>query len=103
MKNYISPPKNLADLADFLEEMNKEECSHIGYCGENNKEIYDTLINDFSDIEVNQSIVVAYFGDRIVGALGFDIDEENKSAEVWVHLSKMGKSILNLQMYYGMH
>ncbi|SDN09248.1 Ribosomal protein S18 acetylase RimI [Psychrobacillus sp. OK028] len=83
MTLYISNPKNLERLAAFLEIINKDDSFHIGYCGEDKKEIYDTLSNDFSDIDMEKSFVVAYDKDNIVGALGFDIDEENKSAEVW--------------------
>jgi len=87
----ISPPVNLEELASFLEVINKVENSHIGYCGENKKEIYDTLTNDFSDIDMEKSFVVAYDEDIIVGALGFDIDDETKSAEVWGPFVKIGE------------
>lgn len=83
MTVYISPPKNLENLAVFLEVINKDDHSHIGYCGENKKEIYDTLTNDFSDLDIMKSFVVVFDEDNIIGALGFDVDEENKSAEVW--------------------
>lgn len=79
----ISPPQNLMELAAFLEILNNEEISHIGYCGDNKKEIYDTLFNDFSDVPVEKSFVVAYEKGKIVGAFGLDIDEESKCAEVW--------------------
>jgi len=83
MTIYISPPKNLEELATFLEMVNNDDTSHIGYCGEKKIEIFDTLSSDFSDIEIEKSFVVAYDKDKIVAALGFDIDEESKSAEVW--------------------
>lgn len=91
MTIYISPPINLEKLAVFLETINKGDNYHIGYCGENKKEIYDTLSNDFSDINIEKSFVVAYDEDNIIGALGFDIDEESKSAEVWGPFVKVGK------------
>ncbi|QUG41806.1 GNAT family N-acetyltransferase [Psychrobacillus sp. INOP01] len=91
MKIYISPPTNLEELAFFLEVINKDDYSHIGYCGENKKEIYETLTNDFSDIDLMKSLVVACVDDNIIGALGFDIDEESKSAEVWGPFIKNGE------------
>ncbi|MFJ7826462.1 GNAT family N-acetyltransferase [Psychrobacillus sp. NPDC096623] len=83
MTSCIGPPKNIMELAAFLENINKDEVSHIGYCGENKKEIYETLSNDYSDVDLEKSFVVAYDKDNIVGALGFDIDEESNTAEVW--------------------
>lgn len=91
MTTYISPPTNLEELATFLEVINNNHCYHIGYCGEDKKEIYDTLTNDFSDIDIMKSFVVAYDEDNIIGALGFDVDEENKSAEVWGPFIKSGE------------
>lgn len=79
----ISAPKSLEELAVFLEVTNNKDTLHIGYCGEKEKEIFDTLSNDFSDLDIEKSFVVAYDQDILVAALGFDIDEERKSAEVW--------------------
>ncbi|SEM00914.1 Acetyltransferase (GNAT) family protein [Paenisporosarcina quisquiliarum] len=83
MTTYISFPRNLEELAFFLEVLNSDDSYHIGYCGQYKKEIYDTLTTHFSDIDITKSFVVAYSENNIIGALGFDIDEENKSAEVW--------------------
>lgn len=83
MTRKIDSPIDIDRLSQFLEEMNNKPKTHIGYCGESKREIYHTLFNDFSDVELSKSFVVAYHNDEIIGALGFDIDEENKSAEVW--------------------
>ncbi len=83
MMIYIGPPHNLHQLASFLETINSVDASHIGYCGEEKEEIFDTLSHDFSDIDIEKSFVIAYEKDHIVGALGFDIDTERRSAEVW--------------------
>lgn len=91
MSFYISPPKSLIELSSFLERINKDDTSHIGYCGEKKKEIFNTLSTDFSDITIEKSFVVAYDKDNIVAALGFDIDEESKSAEIWGPFVKSGE------------
>lgn len=83
MKVTIESPRSIRGLAVFLAEMNNKPTHHIGYCGEQTEEIVNTLENDFSDLEWSQSFKVAYEEDRIVGALGFDIDLEERSAEVW--------------------
>ncbi|QFF99046.1 N-acetyltransferase [Psychrobacillus glaciei] len=79
MNNVLDTEK----LAHFLAEMNSEPKHHIGYCGSEEKEILHTLLHEFSDLDLSESFAVAYANDEIVGALGFDIDKESKSAEVW--------------------
>ncbi|MBS4192679.1 GNAT family N-acetyltransferase [Bacillus sp. FJAT-49705] len=83
MQIHIKSPTNIQELASFLERINRLPESHIGYCGVEKDEICDTLMNDFSDIEIDQSFAVACLGEDMVGALGLDIDLEDKSAEVW--------------------
>ncbi|MFA9559586.1 GNAT family N-acetyltransferase [Evansella sp. AB-rgal1] len=83
MTMNIMSPTNIRDIAFFLEEMNNKRSSHIGFCGEDRDEIYETLINDFSDLEISDSFVVAYKENSIVGALGLDIDTERNCADVW--------------------
>ena len=70
-------------LAHFLAEMNVDPKQHIGYCGTEEKEILHTLLHDFSDLDLSKSFALAYVNGEIIGALGFDIDKESKSAEVW--------------------
>lgn len=93
---YVGPPNNLHQLAAFLETMNSIDASHIGYCGEEEEEIFDTLSDDFSDIDIEKSFVVAYEEDHLVGALGFDIDAEKRSAEVWGPFVGNGKDKLQI-------
>ncbi|TQR20618.1 GNAT family N-acetyltransferase [Psychrobacillus vulpis] len=96
MSFVISSPKDIEKLALFLEEMNSKRETHIGYCGEQKQQIYATLISDFSDLDLARSFVIAYVKDEIIGALGLDIDEESKSAEVW------GPFIKNRSEYLGL-
>lgn len=98
---YVRPPNNLHQLAAFLETMNSIDASHIGYCGEEEEEIFDTLSHDFSDIDIEKSFVVAYEEDHLVGALGFDIDAEKEVRKYGDHLSEMGKISFKLPMTYG--
>ncbi|BAD62754.1 GNAT family N-acetyltransferase [Shouchella clausii] len=83
MKTLITPPDHIRDLAIFLEKMNNKSSSHIGFCGEDRGEIYDHLMNDFSDLEVKDSFLVAYNHSRIVGAIGLDMDLKRGCADVW--------------------
>lgn len=47
---------------------------HVGYCGNSEKEILHTLLNNFSDIQLEYSLISAYENGNIIGFLGLDID-----------------------------
>jgi GNAT superfamily N-acetyltransferase len=83
MDILIQQPVNSEQLAGFIEKINTKQSSHVGYCGEKKKEILDTLQNDFSDMKLEDSFIVAYREDQIAGAVGVDIDLDEKTAEVW--------------------
>lgn len=96
MNIILSPPTDIEKLSLFLEKMNNKPESHIGYCGEMKEEIANTLLHEFSDIDISQSFAVAYEKEEIIGALGLDLDRESKSAEVW------GPYINNEMAYPGL-
>ena len=70
----------LRELSSFLARMNGDRHHHVGYCGEQEGEVYSTLLEDFSDHgRLNsQRFTVIYDQDQMVGALGFDVDEEEE-------------------------
>ena len=82
MNVAIEKVKDLEELSQFLSKINKRKKSHIGYCGENVKEIYKTLKEDFvsNDGEIKFLVARSNIGE-IIAAIGVDIDES--SAEVW--------------------
>ncbi len=90
MSIVLESPRNSRELAVFLAEMNAKPSQHIGYCGESKEGIYDTLISDFSDLELANSFLVAYQDEEIIGAIGLDIDLEDRSAEVWGPFARKG-------------
>ncbi|MCZ8537998.1 GNAT family N-acetyltransferase [Paenisporosarcina quisquiliarum] len=75
--------KDLEAVSRFIANMNKITQHHVGYCGINEKEILHTLLNDFSDFPLEESLVVAYENDTMIGVLGFDIDGNTRNAEIW--------------------
>lgn len=75
--------ERIKELAAFIARLNQEKQHHVGFCGEQEVEIEGTLIEEFSDLELGTSFVVAYEHERIIGALGFDVDLERGVAEVW--------------------
>lgn len=70
-------------VAEFISHLNRNEASHIGYCGEDSQEIAHSIRNDITDIHYTESFLVAYDQEELVGVLGFDADIENNSAEIW--------------------
>ncbi|OME95128.1 MULTISPECIES: GNAT family N-acetyltransferase [Paenibacillus] len=75
----------LRELSSFLARLNGIRHHHVGYCGEQEGEIYSTLQTEFTENGElsSQKFTVIYDQDQIVGALGFDVDEEERSAELW--------------------
>ncbi|GIO93635.1 MULTISPECIES: GNAT family N-acetyltransferase [Paenibacillus] len=71
-------------LSEFLARMNRLKQHHVGYCGEQEEEIYGTLMEDFAE-EANRvrRFTVIARESRMIGALGFQVDEEGRSAEIW--------------------
>ena len=41
------------------------------------------IFHDFSHIGWEKSFVVTYENNKIIGVLGFDVDEVKKCAEIW--------------------
>ncbi|RXI96707.1 GNAT family N-acetyltransferase [Anaerobacillus alkaliphilus] len=78
----IKVPDNYPLIASFIAKVNHGE-DHVGYCGDDQEEILHTLLHDFSDLPLEQSLVAAYEGDELVGVLGMDIDRESKVTELW--------------------
>ncbi|MFJ3390394.1 MULTISPECIES: N-acetyltransferase [Lysinibacillus] len=77
------PPRSNEELSEFLVIYNNkiEQCT--GYCGDKSLEIYNTLKNDFSDLKIEDCFAVIYENETIIAALGFDVDSEKCTAEVW--------------------
>lgn len=82
MNATIEKVVDFKELSLFLSRLNQRKRSHIGFCGENSEEIYQTLREDFisDDGDVNFFIARNSMGE-IVAAIGIDIDET--TAEVW--------------------
>ena len=74
---------NIEELSAFIAEVNRESKNHTGYCGSDRNEIQKTLKEDFSDLELEDSFIVMYENNQLVAALGFDIDSNKQSAEIW--------------------
>lgn len=80
---YISSTLKSEKIASFIASMNKDATHHVGYCGDEKEELLHTILHDFSDIGWERSFVVIYEGNKIIGVLGFDVDEVKKCAEIW--------------------
>ena len=80
---HISSISKVEELASFIANMNKDATHHVGYCGDQKEELLHTILHDFSDIGWEKSFVVTYENNKIIGVLGFDVDEVKKCAEIW--------------------
>ncbi|KKO55313.1 GNAT family N-acetyltransferase [Paenibacillus sp. DMB20] len=71
-------------LSSFLARLNRMDSHHVGYCGEQVEEIYSTLQEEFVESgNLNRWFTIMTDQSEIVGVLGFNVDEENRSAELW--------------------
>jgi len=70
-------------MSILISEQNRLEHRHVGYCGTHATEIGHTLKNDFSEEELSRNFKVAFLEDRLAGLLGFDVDSESGTAEIW--------------------
>ncbi|MDA1535788.1 GNAT family N-acetyltransferase [Bacillus tropicus] len=80
---YVSSISKVEDVASFIANMNKDAIHHVGYCGDEKKEVLHTILHDFSDIGWEKSFIVTYEDNKIIGVLGFDVDEGKRCAEIW--------------------
>ncbi|WP_237982647.1 GNAT family N-acetyltransferase [Bacillus thuringiensis] len=80
---YISSTLKIEEIASFIASMNKDATHHVGYCGDEKKELLHTILHDFSDIGWERSFVITYEDNKIIGVLGFDVDEVKKCTEIW--------------------
>ncbi|ALQ66315.1 GNAT family N-acetyltransferase [Bacillus thuringiensis] len=80
---YVSTILKVEEIASFIATVNKDAIHHVGYCGDEKGELLHTILHDFSDIGWEGSFVVTYEDNKIIGVLGFDVDEVKKCAEIW--------------------
>jgi ribosomal protein S18 acetylase RimI-like enzyme len=81
----IDMPKQseIHELATFISNLNQQSQHHVGFCGTEEDEIAHSMEDEFTDVPVKDAFFIARESDEIVGLLGFDIDLDKGSAEVW--------------------
>ncbi|QOR64944.1 GNAT family N-acetyltransferase [Cytobacillus suaedae] len=71
-------------VANFIATYNNIEESHIGYCGKEIEEIVHSLRHDYIDVPFEDSFIIAFNDEgEMLGVVGFDVDLESKTAEIW--------------------
>lgn len=84
MMNFRKAQENdLKTLAAFIETHNTHSDAHIGYCGSNQDEIENALLEDIDDIPFTESFILGYDEETLIAVLGFDYDDERATAEIW--------------------
>lgn len=79
----MATEQDIEQLAHFLSSCNATSKHHIGYCGQDEREIESTLKQEFSDLPFENSMIIAIENEQIIASLGLDFDEDDQSAEVW--------------------
>lgn len=74
--------EDIRKISSFISHLNNSEESHIGYLGNDTKEIENYILEDVSDVKYPDSFVGAYEGNQLIGVLGFDADLEGGNAEI---------------------
>ncbi|MDU9690773.1 GNAT family N-acetyltransferase [Priestia aryabhattai] len=98
MDAIIEKANNLGELSRFLSETNSQKTSHVGYCGEKEEEIYQTLKEDFISDEGDIKFLIARNRTgEILAAIGFDIEET--VVEVWGPFNKTSSIELQSQLW----
>ncbi|WDH96991.1 GNAT family N-acetyltransferase [Paenibacillus urinalis] len=82
MAEFVRTPP-IQEIATFIARMNSSKSSNVGYAGMNRHEIEASLTEEFSDLSLEDSIVVYMEEGKIVGILGFDVELEAGAAEIW--------------------
>ena len=98
--------------------MNNDATHYVGYCGDEKEELLHTILHDFPHIGWGKSFVVIYEDNKIIGVLGFDVDEVKKCVEIlgpfiiandWeevtLHMWKelIGKIPFHIEKFYGFY
>lgn len=89
--------KDINEIANFITNHNRHKEYHVGYIGTDKTEILDSLLNDFSDLSLEESFVCAYEKEKMIGLLGLAYDKEMKTAEIWGPFTNF-KDGLNLSL-----
>lgn len=91
--------QHLPALAAFIATLNAEPQHHVGYCGGQSDEIMETLATDFEIVPALDCFVVAWEGDTLIGAMGFEPDFDTGLAEIWGPFVASGDPNLATALY----
>ncbi|QFT88117.1 ribosomal-protein-alanine N-acetyltransferase [Bacillus sp. THAF10] len=81
--HIVSTPSRdtIEEVAAFIATLNKTSSHHIGYCGKNKQELAFMLKSEL-EVPYEQSFLLAYDKDTLIGVIGFDADLQQHSAEI---------------------
>lgn len=73
----------IEEIAHFIAKINSNDENHVLYCGKQVSEISYTLLNQFSDMLIEDSLTLYKENGEIKGVIGFDVNLEERTAEIW--------------------
>lgn len=87
---------NVNHISALISKLNGQKKYHVGYVGDNEGEIRDSNLEEFSGQEQQEKLfTLAYKENRLMGVLGFNADFEQKVAEILGSLCPWNKGRLH--------
>lgn len=75
--------EDISEVSSFLSKLNKDSTSHIGYCGQDEKEIEEALREYIEEEAESSPFFIARYKNKLVGVIGIDGDLESGNGELW--------------------
>ncbi|RSD28844.1 GNAT family N-acetyltransferase [Mesobacillus subterraneus] len=75
--------RQLTDIVDLISKVNNQAHHHCGYAGTETEEIHGTLLTDFSDLPLEESLVFSCENGKVKGVLGLAYDQKTHTGELW--------------------
>ncbi len=86
-------------VANFLARINSIAESHIGFCGTDNKEIAEYIVEE---IPFTECFFTAYVDSELVGVIGYDPDYDSGDAEIWGPFIERGNEHIKKELWNAM-
>lgn len=72
------------EIAAFISKLNSMKQHHVGFIGENEQEIQESIEQEFGDQHsLGKLFTLAYDHDKLIGLIGFNADFPEMKAEIW--------------------
>lgn len=80
---YKVEKEDISEVSSFLSKLNRDSTSHIGYCGQDEKEVEEALREYIEEEAESSPFFIARYKNKLVGVMGVDGDLESGNGELW--------------------